>query len=47
MFRIGEASKQQVQHRKNCYIIDFSGRMVKDYIFVTTEARVLRHELTY
>jgi len=47
MFRIGEASKQQVQHHKNCYTTDFSGRMVKDYIFVTVEASELRYDLTY
>lgn len=47
MARIGEEAYKDAIHREGCYPMDFTGRPMKGYVFVTDEGFDLDEDLEY
>lgn len=47
MARIGEAAHDEVQNREGCHPMDFTGRPMKGYVFVTPDGFDTDEDLAY
>ncbi|MFK7934403.1 MAG: TfoX/Sxy family protein [Saprospiraceae bacterium] len=47
MVRVGSFAAQAAQHRPGCKPMDFTGRPMKDYVFVTPEGYDTEEDLAY